>query len=129
MTPPDVKRPPATTPTGAQEITATNDDHRNRTSQLTLFAEPSARRADPPTSVAAAQAVRAASGALEQEIVAAYRTHGPLCDDELVVVLADRHGPTVITARSRLARRGVVVPTSAQRLSRRGRPQIVWRLA
>lgn len=104
-------------------------DRPQRYAQLAVFADPTSRHGDPTTSVAAAQSVRERRGDVEAAILAAYRAHGGLIDDELVQLMPERHAPSVITARSRLARCGRVVPTGEQRLSRRKRAQQVWTTA
>lgn len=104
------------------------------TAQLALFVEPRARRTDPDTSRAAAQAQ---TGGVEAVILStfAYAAHlwgrerGGLTDDDLAGILAkDFYGPTVKTARSRLSKRGLLIDSGARRKSARGRDQIVWRL-
>jgi hypothetical protein len=97
------------------------------TAQLALWAAPGVRRSDPDTSHAAAAAP---TGALERLILDTFAYNGgtELCDDELAARLPWLHGPTVKTARSRLSKRGLLVPTEARRPSARGRDQIVWRL-
>jgi hypothetical protein len=97
------------------------------TAQLALWTAPAARKSDPPTSHAAAAAP---TGALERLILDTFAYNGgtELCDDELCAQLRWLHAPTVKTARSRLSKRGLLVPTDKRRPSARGRDQIVWRL-
>lgn len=94
--------------------------------QLDLFNAPKARRSDPSTSVDAAASLPPC-GALERIILDQFGDAG-LTDDELCE-LVDAYPPTVKTCRSRLAKRGLLVPTAERRPSWRGRDQIVWRLA
>ena len=99
---------------------------------LTLFDEsphPRYRHSDPDTSRAAAAAQH--PSALEIEILQVFHADGGrgLTDDELVAVLRHRYGPTVKTARSRLAKRGVLIDTGERRRSNRGRDMAVWKLA
>jgi hypothetical protein len=100
---------------------------------LTLFDEsphPRYRHSDPDTSRAAAAAQK--PSALEVEIVDTFRLHRPdigLTDDQLCRLLHTRHAPTVKTARSRLAKRGVLIDTGERRRSNRGRDMAVWKLA
>lgn len=95
------------------------------TGQLDLFNAPKARRSDPSTSVAAAQQVK--SGPTEEAILVVLRMAGPLTDDELCHRLPGLYAPTVKTARSRLAKRGLLTPAGT-RLSCRQREMTVWRL-
>lgn len=97
--------------------------------QPTLFDQspmPRHRATDPETSKQAAAGQ--CPGALEAEILEVFHVDGGrgLTDDELVSVLRPRYGPTVKTARSRLAKRGVLVDTGQRRLSNRGRLMAVW---
>lgn len=87
------------------------------------------RHTDPATSVEAAAGQQ--PQALEVEILEVFHVDGGrgLTDDELVSVLRPRYGPTVKTARSRLAKRGTLVDTGQRRLSNRGRLMTVWALA
>lgn len=100
---------------------------------LTLFDQsphPRHRRTDPDTSRAAAACQQ--PSALEAEIVNTFRLHRPhigLTDDQLCRLLPDRYAPTVKTARSRLAKRGVLVDTGQRQRSNRGRDMAVWQLA
>lgn len=97
--------------------------------QLSFMAEPAVRRSDPETSRVAAAAVWPRSRELEADIVGYIRVNGGLTDDELASRFPDRHPPTVKTARSRLARRGEVVPSGRTRPSARGKAQTVWIVA
>ena len=92
--------------------------------QLALVYEPRARRRDPDTSHAAAKAQ--SPSVLEASILFAFAAFGPMTDDELCAHFADRHEPTVKTARSRASKRGELVDSGLRRPSRRGRDQIVW---
>lgn len=99
---------------------------------LTLFDQsphPRHRRSDPDTSRAAAAVQRCSE--LEGEIRSIFGWHGGrgLTDDELCRLLPDRYPPTVKTARSRLAKRGVLYDTGQRRRSQRGRDMAVWQLA
>ena len=99
---------------------------------LTLFDEsphPRHRHTDPDTSRSAAAAQH--SSALEIEILQVFHADGGrgLTDDELAAVLRHRYGPTVKTARSRLASHGIVTDTGQRRHSNRGRLMAVWALA
>jgi len=102
------------------------------TVSLTLFDEsphPRHRHTDPDTSRAAAAIQH--SSELETEIVKVFHADGGrgLTDDELAAVLRHRYGPTVKTARSRLAGHGIVIDTGQRRHSNRGRLMAVWTLA
>ena len=92
---------------------------------------PRHRQDDRETAVEAAVAVARCASAVESEIREMFAVEGPggLTDDELCAACEDRYGPTVKTARSRLARSGVLEDSGVRRLSGRGRAQIVWRLA
>lgn len=93
--------------------------------QLSLL-EPRARRADPPTSRAAAAAQR---GGVPRAIVAVLNdVRGGLTDDALCDRLPDLHPATVKTARSRLAKSGLVVDTGRTARSHRGCDMTIWRL-
>lgn len=92
---------------------------------LTLFDTGAARASDPDTSHAAAARQR---GGARPAILAAYRAHGPMCDDELAAVLPDFYPPTVKSARTRLSNDGFLVDTGDRRPSVRGCAQIVWAL-
>lgn len=97
--------------------------------QLAIFSEPRARRTDPDTSFDAARDMPKPGG-LEHAILRAFSVVGPMSDDELCELLGeDVYAPTAKTCRSRLVKRGLLVPTSERRPSWRGRDQIVWRLA
>lgn len=95
--------------------------------QLSLLSEPRVRHDNPPTSVAAAESVRPNVDKLEAKILAVYETYGPCNDQELCTYMAPWHGPTVISARSRLKKRGLVVGDGVKR-NTRDREMIVWRL-
>jgi hypothetical protein len=94
--------------------------------QLAIFADPTARRTDPLTSVEAAASVP--TGALEALILLKFTDHGPMTDDELCELLPEVFAPTAKTCRSRLVRRGLLVPTAERRPSSRNRDQVVWSL-
>lgn len=94
--------------------------------QLELMNQPKARATDPVTSKAAAGQVR--QGPTETAILTVLRMAGPLTDDELCHRLPGLYGPTVKTARSRLAKRGLLVPAGT-RLSMRQREMTVWQIA
>jgi hypothetical protein len=85
------------------------------------------RHSDPNTSMQAAASQQ--PGALEVEILEAFAkcpSWDGLTDDELVHALSDRYGPTVKTARSRLAKRGFLVANGDRRRSSRGAWMAVW---
>lgn len=92
--------------------------------QLAMFVEPAARPTDPSTSRDAVQSLPPCS-ALESLILAQFDTRG-LSDDELCERV-DAYPPTVKTCRSRLVKRGLLIPTPERRPSWRNRDQIVWR--
>jgi hypothetical protein len=94
--------------------------------QLDLFNEPKARIADPPTSRAAAAQVDPSP--TETAILEVFRVHGACTDDELCHRLPGLYGPTVKTARSRLSKRGLLVPAGS-RLSCRQREMTVWKVS
>ena len=93
---------------------------------MTLFdlpPHPRHRRTDPDTSKHAARSV---SPRTEQLIEAIFAGGGRFTDDELADALRDHYKPTVVSARSRLAKRGVLKDSGQRRLSARGREQVVW---
>lgn len=96
------------------------------TDQLSIFADPSSRRTDPDTSVAAAVSLPDLS-ALERLVLATFDRAVSLTDEELCEQLPDVYAPTLKSLRSRLKKRGLLVPTHSRRPSCRGREQIVWR--
>ena len=93
--------------------------------QLEFFNEPRARRMDPDTSHAAAGSVEA--WVTEDRILRTFAIHGSLTDDELCEKLPLWHPPTIKTARSRVAKRGLLVDSGERRPSMRGRDMVVWR--
>lgn len=97
-------------------------------SQLSLFAEPEARATDPATSHAAAEAVSHEASRQETRIMERFAMFGPMCDDELCARSPQWYPPTLKSARSRLSKRGFLVPTGETRKSIRGQDQQVWRL-
>lgn len=97
----------------------------NSEPQLDLFNAPAARAADPPTSHRAAASIERTASATELAIVEVLRT-GSMTTDEVADVL-EKHAPTIGTAISRLAKRGLVRPIG-ERMSKRGRPASVWHL-
>jgi hypothetical protein len=81
---------------------------------------------DPDTSYAAAQAI---GNGVENAVYRVFCRHGYwLTDDELAFQLDGFYAPTVKSARSRLAKRGLLVDSGKRRLSDRGQKMIVWRL-
>ena len=105
------------------------------TAQLSLFATPAARASDPSTSQQAADVI-ANAGGVEAEILDLFHrlanTYAAgwakgLTDDEIVNCLDGRYHATVKSARSRLSKRGLLVPCG-ERPSRRGRPMTAWTL-
>jgi hypothetical protein len=91
-----------------------------------------ARFTDPDTSQAAAASIT--PGRTERLVLHAFRVHAydrdcGMNDDELVAYCPALHGPTAKSARSRLAKAGLLVDSGVRRKSNRGRDQIVWRLA
>lgn len=98
-------------------------------SHPTLFDVPAGRvrKADPSTSVRAARAQR---GGAELAIAAMFEARGPMTDNELCARLSDWHPPTIVSARSRLFKRGALETTGETRpTGRNGRDQQVWKLA
>lgn len=95
------------------------------TAQLELFNGPRARVDDPPTSVAAAASLPPC-GALESLILDTFARWGAMTDEEACARLPEIYGPTLRTCRSRLAKRGLLVPTGELRASSRGRDMRVW---
>lgn len=95
--------------------------------QLTLLSEPRARRRDPDTSRHAAASIT--PGRTEGAILDAFQVCADgMTDDDLVFVLGrDYYPPTVKTARSRLSKAGLLVPSGEVRRSNRGRDMIVWK--
>jgi hypothetical protein len=80
------------------------------------------RRTDPATSQRAARAP-----SCEPLVLAMFRQHGPMTDDEVCARLPDLHPPTVKSARSRLAvHQGLLFDTGVRRPSLRGAPMFVW---
>ena len=102
-----------------------------RARRIETIVEPaflSARISDPETSI---EAAKAQTGRTERVILAHFERSGLwLTDDELCTQLGNLyHAPTVKTARSRLARAGLLVDSGKRGKSARGRQQIAWRLA
>lgn len=107
------------------------------TDVLSLFDVPAdalVRVSDPVTSARAARSIT--PGRMEQPILDVFRAspYRGFTDDELVAELPALYGPSVKTARSRLAsskdgRVPLLVDSGKRRLSDRGRDQIVWVLA
>lgn len=97
-------------------------------SQLSLFAEPEARATDPPTSHAAAEAVSHEAGRQETRIMERFAMFGPMTDETLCMRSPQWYGPTIRTARSRLSKRGFLVPDGVEKNSR-GRDMTIWKLA
>lgn len=95
--------------------------------QLAILTEPSARRSDAATSHEAAASLPPC-GALESSILDAFARWGALTDEEVCERLPEMYGPTVRTCRSRLTKRGLLVP-SGRRPSSRGRDMTVWQVA
>lgn len=95
--------------------------------QLELFNAPKARSTDPETSKAAAESVEA--WVQDDALLCKFAKHGPLNDDELAAVCPSWYPPTLKSSRSRLSKRGLLVPTGEKRPSNRGKPMQVWRLA
>jgi len=85
-----------------------------------------ARKSDPITSVLAASRI---SGSSEELVLATLRAYGPLTADEIAAHLPAQHPPTLVSATSRLLKRGVVAPAGGMRMSRRGVWQSVWQAA
>lgn len=96
----------------------------------------SARRGDPETSMLAASSL---SGRIDGEVLGVFRAGFVGTDDELCARLPHLYGPSIKSARSRLARpvpdkagkpgRGPLLePTGEHRDSQRGRKQQVWRI-
>lgn len=86
------------------------------------------RRSDPDTSHEAAASITGfAASALEREILDAFRTHGPMTDEQLTLgPMIHRYGPTVISSRSRLARAGKLRDTGTPGTTSRGRRATRW---
>jgi hypothetical protein len=97
------------------------------TDQLVFFASPTARRIDPATSHEAAAAMPPL-GRLERAILACF-ADGAKTDEEVCELLPECFPPTVKTCRSRLTKRGLLVPTGARRPSSRGHDMQVWAVA
>ena len=90
----------------------------------------SARISDGDTATAAAKSIT--PGATEAAIEAVFDLNRTVdfTDDELCAALGSRYyKPTVVSARSRLAKAGLLEDSGERRLSVRGRQAIVWRLA
>lgn len=96
--------------------------------QLALLTEPRYRATDPPTSRAAAQQLSDPAGLLAA-ILLAYADHGPLTDEELAERIPKRLYASVVSARSRLKKHGLVVPAGGTRPNSRGREMAVWTLS
>lgn len=77
---------------------------------------------DPDTSYKAAQVI---GKGVENAVYSAYCCFD-LTDDELCATRPDFYGPTLKSARSRLAKRGILIDSGLRRPSNRGRDQIVW---
>ena len=94
----------------------------------TLFDMPTqgaVRRTDPTTSQAAA---RAQHGGAEAAVLETLNLRpAGMTDGELCASLPDWHGPTLISARSRLYKRGFISQNGkTRRTGRNGREQLVW---
>lgn len=88
---------------------------------------PRHRVSDPDTSRAAAESVDPKPA--ETAILAEFDRFGMLNDDELCQQLPEFYPPTIRTARSRLAKAGVLVDSGTRRPSLRGRQMTVWKRA
>ena len=88
---------------------------------------PRHRHTDPQTSVDAGRSV---SSGVEEDVFEWYRAQIAGTDDDLVAGLGRvHHGPTLKSARSRLANRGLLVDSGKRRPSARGRLMIVWSIS
>lgn len=96
--------------------------------QLVIFSEPRARHNDSDTAFDAAKAASRRASLLEQNILDAYRVYGPMNDDELCGRLGNWYAPTVKSCRSRLNRRGLLMPSDVRRPSLRGVDSVVWQI-
>lgn len=96
------------------------------TTQLELFNQPKARATDPETSREAAVSVE--QWVQDDALLTKFAKYGPLTDSELAAVSPAWHEPTLISARGRLKKRGLVEDSGERRKSPRGRNQIVWAL-
>lgn len=96
------------------------------TDQLELFNEPKARRTDPATSHAAAEAV-ADAARQERRILERFAMFGPMTDEELVARSPQWREDTLKSARSRLKNRGLLI-ADGERINSRNRRMTVWRL-
>jgi hypothetical protein len=94
--------------------------------QLDLFNEPKARASDPATARVAAAQVN--PGPTETAILTVLVANGPMTDDEICERLPTLYSATVKTARSRLSKRGLLVPAGS-RLSCRQREMTVWKVS
>ena len=98
------------------------------TAQLELFSQPKTRHTDRDTSRDAARAVTQHAGQLENLILTEFSLHDYMTDDELCAWLPQFHPPTVKTCRSRLTKRGLLLPCGLRTNSRK-RQMTIWRLA
>lgn len=95
-------------------------------SDLTLFDVPPAgkvRHRDPTTSVLAARKQR---GGAEQTILDVLTVYGPMHADAICARREAWYPPTIVSAISRLVKKGSIRPTGETALSRRGCEQQVY---
>lgn len=87
-------------------------------------------RDDPATSVDAAAVVALRRNVLHEQVLIAFKNHGPMTDAELEQLPAFYgYGPSTIRKRrSELYQAGALVAVG-ERLNDRGRRMLVWRLA
>jgi hypothetical protein len=85
-----------------------------------------ARLFDPATSY---QAARVIGEGVEHAVYRAHCANDGMTDDELVKGCPGFYGPTLKSARSRLAKRGLLADSGQRRKSDRGCDSIVWVLA
>lgn len=95
--------------------------------QLELWNEPKVRWRDPETSRAAAMSVLPMVGSQENRVLERFGIYGPMTDEVLCLRSPQWHGPTIISCRSRLAKRGLLVRDGVE-VNSRGRNMIRWRL-
>lgn len=101
--------------------------------QLTLVAQPRARHDNPATAKAAAESVAHGAGYLEAQIAAVVAQCQPVIAEGIAGVLEYRHPGrwtvgTVVTAVSRVAARGLIIPDGTG-LTSRGRAATAYRVA
>jgi len=96
--------------------------------QISLFSEPRHRATDPDTSREAAAKAEPGAETLERHILERFGISRRLTDEELCSFLPNRKASSVITARSRLKNRGLLVASDSKKKNAGGCEMTVWRI-